>query len=346
MRAAYYQQQGPARAVLRVGQLPTPKPGPGEVRVRIVASGVHVGDVNRRRGGHGSTMAYPRVIPHNDGAGTIDAVGPGVDPARLGERVWVMLAQSQHPFGTAAEYSVVPSAHAVALPDEVSWEQGAVVGSPGITGHRALLANGSVEGKTIVVAAPLGCATRTAVAVARRRGAGVVAAARHVSEADAALDAGADHVVVIGGEPSQPLAAERFDRIAGVGLAIYAGPDVDRIAEVDLASYAGPDVELLKAAGTLALYGRDVATGSLLGSPFPSKQIAVRIVSNDDLPERADAEADADAARDLTAALAAGDLRFPIAARYPLERIAEAHDAAQRTGVAGRVVVVVDDAAA
>src|ERR1700754_1361301 len=115
MRAAYYEKQGLAHEVIQVGEVPTVEPGPSEVRVRVAVSGVHVGDVGKRRGYWGSTMSYPRVIPHGDGAGIIEAVGPAVDPQRVGQRVWVYLAQSYRPFGTAAEYTVAPSEHAVRL---------------------------------------------------------------------------------------------------------------------------------------------------------------------------------------------------------------------------------------
>lgn len=133
MRAAWYDRQGDAASVLEVGDLPTPEPKPGEVRVRISLSGVNPGDTKKRRGWLGSSMPFPRVIPHSDGAGVIDAVGSGVHTGRVGQRVWVFGAQSYRAFGTAAEYTCVPSALAVALPDQVSDEVGACLGIPGIT---------------------------------------------------------------------------------------------------------------------------------------------------------------------------------------------------------------------
>lgn len=323
MRAAYYEQQGPAHEVFHVGEVPTPEPGPGEVRVRIVVSGVHVGDVGKRRGSWGSTMQYPRVIPHGDGAGTIDAVGPGADPARVGERVWVYLAQSYRPFGTAAEYCVVPSEHAVTLPAEVAWEQGAVLGIAGITGHRAVFASGPVEGKTIIVTGPLGGVGRAALAVARCGGASVIATVRHANQVDDVLAAGAHHVVVLGGAD----AARQIRAIAPDG--------VHRIAEIDLAGNAGLDVDVLNVGGMIATYATSHPDASLPYWLLAFKNITVQFLSNDDFPE----QANEDAARDLTAALTAGDLRYPIAARYPLDRIADAQDATERTGAAGRVVV-------
>src|SRR4051794_2021680 len=100
MRAVWYDQQGPAAEGLQVGELPDPEPGPGEVRVRLTLSGISPGDTKKRRGWLGSSMPYPRVVPHSDGAGVVDAVGDGVDPGRIGERVWVYNAQSYRAFGT------------------------------------------------------------------------------------------------------------------------------------------------------------------------------------------------------------------------------------------------------
>ena len=129
MRAAFYDRQGPAAGVLKIGDLPECPPADGEVAVRIRVSGINPGDMLKRQGAPGSPMVFPRVIPHSDGAGMIEAVGPGVDSSRLGKRVWVWGAQSYRPFGTAAEIVTVPSALAVDLPDcsgrrhrRVSWD--------------------------------------------------------------------------------------------------------------------------------------------------------------------------------------------------------------------------------
>lgn|SRR5262245_20342495 len=135
MRAVWYERQGKARDVLVAGELPDPKPGPGEVRVRIAVSGVNPGDVKKREGWLSNAMPYPRVVPHSDGAGILDAVGDGVSGSRVGQRVWVYGAQSYRPFGTAAEYTVVPEQLAVPLPDGVSFDLGASIGIPGITAH-------------------------------------------------------------------------------------------------------------------------------------------------------------------------------------------------------------------
>src|SRR4051794_7448914 len=155
LRAAWYDKQGPASEVLRVGELPTPEPGPGEVRVRLTYSGVNPGDTKKRRGWLGSSMPYPRVIPHSDGSGVVDAVGAGVAD-RTGRRVWVYGAQSYRASGTAAEYVVVPDGLAVDLPDNVSDELGACLGIPGNTAHRAVFGDGPVQGATVLVHGVLG----------------------------------------------------------------------------------------------------------------------------------------------------------------------------------------------
>ncbi|MFD4675705.1 NADPH:quinone reductase [Lentzea sp. NPDC058450] len=324
MRAAYYKKQGPAHEVFQVGEVPTPQPGPDEVRVKVAISGVHVGDVGKRRGYWGSTMTYPRVIPHGDGAGTIDAVGSTVDPSRIGERVWVYLAQSYRPFGTAADHVVVPATHAVHLSDDVDLEQAAIVGIPGITGHRAVFAGGPVTGKTVLITGPLGGVGRAALAVARRGGATVIATVRHSSQIDEVQAAGAHHVVSL--DSGDPIAQ----------IKAIAPDGVDRIAEIDLAGNATFDVEILKYNGVIATYATSDPEAPLPYWLLAFKNITVQYLSNDDFPE----EANDQAAQDLTAALAAGDLHYPIAERFTLDHTADAQDAAEHTGAAGRVIIV------
>src|SRR5213596_2363520 len=167
MRAAWYERPGPAAEVLQVGEMAEPEPSPGEVRVRVVLSGVNPGDTKKRGDWLGNRMAFPRIVPHSDGSGVIDAVGQGVDRSRIGQRVWVYGAQSYRPFGTAAERTVVPAEQAVRLPCEVSDEIGACLGIPGITAHRAIFGDGPVAGKTILVQGVLGAVGSVAAQLAR-----------------------------------------------------------------------------------------------------------------------------------------------------------------------------------
>ncbi|MFM7013210.1 MAG: alcohol dehydrogenase catalytic domain-containing protein, partial [Betaproteobacteria bacterium] len=113
MKAAWYEKNGEAKDVLILGELPTPEPGPGEVRVKVHVSGVNPSDVKSRRN---RPIYAPKIIPHSDAGGVIDAVGAGVSSARIGERVWTWNAQYQRPFGTAAQYVCLPQAQAVKLP--------------------------------------------------------------------------------------------------------------------------------------------------------------------------------------------------------------------------------------
>ena len=136
MRAAFYTEQGQARDVLKIGEQPKPEPGPGEVRVRLRTSGVNPSDWKSRRGGSGRKLAAPLVIPHSDGAGDIDAVGAGVAASRIGERVWIWNGQWKRASGTAAQYIALPSAQAVALPDNTDHAAGACLGIPALTAFR------------------------------------------------------------------------------------------------------------------------------------------------------------------------------------------------------------------
>ena len=182
VRAAWYDTQGPAEEVLQVGQLPDPVPPPGELRVSVRYSGVNPGDTKKRRGWLGSTMPYPRVVPHSDAAGVIDRVGDGVKPDRIGQRVWVYGAQSYRPFGTAAQYVTVPDHLAVGLPDNLPDELGACLGIPGITAHRAVFGDGPVDGATILVHGVLGAVGAVAGQLARWGGATVIGTVRRRSD--------------------------------------------------------------------------------------------------------------------------------------------------------------------
>jgi NADPH2:quinone reductase len=131
MYAVWYDRQGPAAEVLQLGELPDPQPGPGEVRVQVRFSGVNPGDTKKRRGWLGSSMPYPRVIPHSDASGVIDGVGEDVDVPRVGRRVWIYGAQSYRPFGTAAQFVVVPSPLAVRHGLRRAWGMPRYLGSDG-----------------------------------------------------------------------------------------------------------------------------------------------------------------------------------------------------------------------
>src|SRR3954454_1665354 len=182
MRAGWYERPGPAAEVLQIGEMAEPEPSHGEVRVRVALSGVNPGDTKKRGDWLESRMPFPRIVPHSDGSGVIDAVGQDVDRSRIGERVWVYGAQSYRPFGTAAQFTVVPAEQAVQLPPEVSDDIGACLGIPGITAHRAVFGDGPVAGQTILGQGVLGAVSSMAAQLAAWRGATVIASVRRSTD--------------------------------------------------------------------------------------------------------------------------------------------------------------------
>jgi NADPH2:quinone reductase len=321
MRAAWYEKQGPAREVLIVGTMPDPIPGPGELRIRIAASGLNPGDIKKRQNAFGYGMPYPRVIPHSDAAGVVDRVGEDVSGDWIGRRVWCYGAQSYRPFGTAAEYTAVPTALAVPLPDGVSFEQGACLGIPGITAHRAVHVAGAVDGRTLLVQGGAGAVGLTAVQLARRAGATVIATVRSPSDEAVAIKAGAHHVL-------------RDDDVISSVRAL-ASEGVDHIVEVAFAANLATDLEVLAVGGSIATYATDVDAPRIPFWQLLFKNIRVFFVGSDDFP----AEAKIAAATAINVLLVSGWQGFEIAERFPLEEIATAHERVESPVRRGRVVV-------
>jgi NADPH:quinone reductase len=324
MKAAWYEKQGPAREVLVVGQMPDPIPAAGEVRIRIAASGINPGDIKKRENAFGYGMAYPRVIPHSDGAGRVDQLGAGVPSEWMGRSVWCYGAQSYRPFGTAAEFTVVPLAQVAPLPENVPMEQGACLGIPGITAHRAVTVAGSVDGRTVLVQGAAGSVGACAVQLARRAGAHVIGTVKSSSDEAAAKNAGAHEVIV-------------SDRELTARVRSLAPGGIDHIVEVAFGANIEADVDLLKLSGSIASYATDNATPKIPVWQMIFKNIRVFFLGSDDFPK----EAKLQAARDLTAALEAGWASFEIGERIPLTDIARAHELAERPVRPGRVVLVV-----
>jgi NADPH2:quinone reductase len=239
LRAAWYEHRGSACETLVVGEMPDPVPGNGEVRIALTVSGINPGDVKKRAGWQGSPMPFPRVIPHSDGAGTIDAVGPGVSGDRVGERVWCYGAQSYRPFGTAAEYVVVPDGLAVRLPSTIPAgdadldEQASCLGIAGITAHRAVFADGPVSGLVVLVHGAAGGVGSIAAQLARRDGGTVLAVVRTDAQLVRAQAIGAQHAF----RDDDPALAGRIRAVAPDG--------VHRIADVDFAAHADLNAEIL-----------------------------------------------------------------------------------------------------
>jgi NADPH2:quinone reductase len=312
--------------VLRVGELPDPESGPGEVRVRLSYSGINRGDVGKRAGEPTAPMPYPRVIPHNDGAGVIDAIGPGVDPARVGRRVWVYAAQSYRPFGTAAEFTVVPNTHAVDLPDTVSDQVGAALGIPGITAHRALFADGPIGGQTVLVHGVRGAVGSMAAALARWRNATVIGTVRRSPDLARV-------------SPDLARAVVALDRPDVLDQLHVLAPDgIDRIVEVAFSANAHLDATLARQGTTIAAYFSPHGWPTDASFwPLMFANVTIRLQGGDDLSE----EARQHAAGDLNAAAAHRALAIPLAPPYPLERIAEAHEAVESGTANGRVLIAI-----
>lgn len=322
MKAAWYERQGPAADVLVVGQMPDPEPGPGEVRIRTRVSAVHPGDVKKRQDSFGVGMPFPRVIPHSDGAGTIDRVGAGVAATRVGERVWCFGAQSYRAFGTAAEYVVVPSSQAIVLPDRATFEQGACLGIPGITADRAVHVAGPVRDRVVLVQGGAGAVGRCAVALARQAGASVVATVRAPSDVAVAQRAGAQHVVCTEG-----LAVD--DLVARV---LAPAPDgVDHIVEVAFDANVAVDELLLRQGGSIATYATGGTPGPIPFWPLVFKNVGVFFLGSDDFS----APAKAAAAARLTELLAAGWAGLGVEASFALDEVAAAHAAVETRRIAG-----------
>ncbi|MFG2123629.1 NADPH:quinone reductase [Streptomyces sp. NPDC048710] len=326
MLASWYDRQGPAGEVLHVGELPDPEPGPGEVRVRVTVSGVNPGDTKKRRGWLGSTMPYPRVIPHSDAAGIVDAVGEGVDARRIGQRVWVYGAQSYRPFGTAAQYTAVPDQQAVPLPDHLSDELGASLGIPGITAHRAVFADGPVDGRLVLVHGVLGGVGSLAAQLARWGGATVIGTVRRGGDLGRVDPAVVSHAVAL--DTGDPATAIRS----------YAPDGVQRIIEVSLSANADLDNAVAALDAVIAVYGTGADRTEIPFWPLLSNNVTLRLLGSDDFP----AAAKRQASRDLTAAAAVGALTVEVADRYPLKDIGAAHERVD-AGARGRVLVGIPD---
>ncbi len=328
MKAAWYERVGTAREVLQFGDMPDPLPAAGEVRVRLQWSGVNPSDVKSRAGMRSKEMPFARVVPHSDGAGVIDAVGEGADSSRLGQRVWVWNAAWGRAFGTAAQCVCLPQAQAVLLPEGVSGEAGACMGIPGLTAMHAVLANGGVAGKAVLVQGGAGAVGHYAVQFASRLGAArVIATVSTPQKAELARAAGADEVIFYKTEP----VAQRVRELTG-------GKGVDRIIELDLAGNAAVDFEALRVGGELLVYGSSGTPLSLPFFPLLSKNLGLQffIVYNLDPADRQRATAV------LQRMLARDELIHNIAERLPLTEIARGHELVEQGGLTGNLVLRID----
>ena len=329
MKAAFYEAVGPADQVLRVEDIPQPQPAPGEVRVRVAWSGVNPSDVKSRAGLRSKTPAFPRVIPHSDGSGTIDAVGEGVDQSRVGERVWLWNAAWGRPHGTACEWLCLPQQQAVRLPEGTSGEAGACLGIPALTALHAVLMDGGVAGKTVLVAGGAGAVGHYAVQMASQLGAArVISTVSSDEKARIAREAGADAVVNYKTEPLAQRVAE-----------LTQGQGVDRIIELDMAANATANLDMLKPNGECVAYGSSASPMAVPFYPLIVKNLQLKFF----MVYHLTAADRTRATNTLTRMLERGALQHLIDQRLPLSEIAAAHERVESGQAVGNVVLHVSD---
>jgi len=325
MKAAFYDRTGPAAQVLQLAELPDPQPGPGEVRVRLRWSGVNPSDVKSRAGLRSKVLAFPRIVPHSDGMGVIDAVGEGVPPSRVGERAWVWNAAWGRAFGTAAQFVVLPAHQAVALPEGTSDEAGACLGIPALTALHAVLTGGGVKGQDVLVAGGAGAVGHYAVQFAKLLGArAVIASVSSAAKAELARAAGADVVIDY-----------RTENVAERVRAATGGRGVDRIVEVDVAANAALDLDVIRSGGDCVVYGSGQGEFTLPFFPLIVKNVTMRFFIVYKLGD-ADRER---ALSTLTGLMERGVLQHLIAQRLPLAQIAMAHELVESGRAIGNVVI-------
>lgn len=320
--AALYDRLGPAHEVLRVAELPDPMPAPGLVRVRMRVSGVNPSDWRARLVGRGGPLPYPFQIPHSDGAGSIDAVGEGVEPSRIGERVWTWHAAWQRAHGTAAQYVCLPAEQAVPLPDEVSDEQAAGLGIPYMTAWHCLFADGPIADRTVLVAGGAGAVGNAAVQLAGRAGATVVTTVSSPEKAELARAAGA-HAVV---NYRSPDAVEALRAAAPDGVA--------RIVELALGRNLELDLAVANDGATIMTYAPETTDPVVPTQRLMRSNIRLTFMLIYTIPPAAQAAA----VTGVAAALAEGALRPLPTTHFALHDVADAH-AAVEGGAVGKVVV-------
>lgn len=327
MKAAYYRKNGPAREVLEIGDQPVPEAGPGQVLIRMRASGVNPSDVKTRQGQPGREMTGEPRIPHNDGAGIIVAVGADIDPSRMGERVWVHNTGFKRVLGTAAEFVAVEDANAVPLPPQASFEEGACLGVPFLTAYHAVTMDGAPSGKTVLVSGGAGAVGHFAIQIARALGADVIATVSSDRKADMARKAGADFIV---NYRTEDVAAAVNERTKGTGA--------DLVVEVDLTTNAHYLGGVIAKNACVAVYGSAKADASLDVRMLRVLLARLHLFNVYELSEQHLSEG----RKAATTMLGDGRLSVNIARTFTLDQIADAHEAVESGAVMGNVVITLD----
>jgi NADPH2:quinone reductase len=325
MRAAFYERTGPAQDMIVLGQVETPLPGPGEVLVRVDSSGVNPSDVKKRARRMPAPADYPRVIPHSDGAGVIEAVGEGVSSTRIGQRVWLWNGQWKRPFGTAAELTALPAGQAVPLPDSVSFAEGACLGIPAQTAWVATMDGDPAPGRTILVHGGAGAVGALAITVAAKAGARVVATASTGEKALIATQAGAAEVI-----------RYRDCDTADAVLNLTEGRGVDHIVDVDFGANCQVNAAVLAANGSISAYSAPSAPLFQMDYyAFAAKAARLRFIQVYLLP----AEDRQRVIEGVTNLLRTGDLPIRIARHFPLDQTAAAHELQETGSAIGNIVI-------
>jgi NADPH2:quinone reductase len=325
VKAVWYERTGVASDVLTFGDMPTPEAGPGEVRVRLEASGVNPSDAGRRAGSH-SPMQYPRVITNSDGAGIVDQVGDGVTRLKVGQRVWLFNGQRNgRAFGTAAQYIALAEHLVTPLPDDLTFAQGATLGIPCMTAWCCLFGDGTIAGQTVLVTGGAGAVGHYAVQLAKGGGARVIATVSSPAKAEQARLAGADLVINYKTE----------DVIAGT-LEFTGGRGIDRVVDVDFGGNLATTLKLMALNSTIAIY----ATNGNRNPVVPIRELMDKCIALRALVLPAQLPALLAAAQvDISKWLAAGKRIHNVAAQFPLSETARAHLAVEKGDKLGTVIV-------
>ena len=338
MRAITYDQTGDS-SVLQLTDRPVVDPGAGEIRVRVVVSGVNPTDWKSRRGSNAAPSGVESV-PNQDGAGIVDAVGPGVTEFAVGDRVWLGISAWQRPAsGTAQDYTITLASRAFPLPDGVSFDEGASFGVPAVTAHRALtvaedgpaqLAPGALDGRIVLVAGGAGAVGHAAIQLARWAGATVITTVSGPDKAALAAVAGAHHVVSYRDSDAE----EQIRAIAPDG--------VDLVVEVAAGANAALDQAVTHPRSTIASYGNDggvpltIDFGRAISLNLRYQFVLIYTMG----PAAWVAAGAAVTAAAADGALGVGDATGLPVHRYALEQTAAAHDAVEG-GVVGKVLIEV-----
>lgn len=324
MRAAFYERNGTARDVLQVGEVDTPRVGPGEVRVKLVASGVNPSDVKSRQGTT-RKIAFPRVIPHSDGAGVIDEVGDGIPKSRIGERVWVWNGQWKRAFGTAAEFIVLPATQAVTLPKNMDFNAGACLGIPAMTAVHAVSLANATKGTTVLVSGGAGAVSQYVIQFAKMKGANVITTISSAEKAKIAREAGADHSI----DYKKENVGDRVMEITG-------RRGVDAVIEMDLSANTKLIPSVLRPKASVIVYG--TGPEAVLPASFclvNSIRLQFFMVYELDQRERENALAA------INAAIMQGALHNRTAQRaFSLADAAAAHEAVEQ-GSIGNIIITI-----